>query len=52
MDKSLNLIVGHSKRDESAKPGSFTALSANCDQRQSRTTAASDSRGALMGATS
>lgn len=43
MDRSLKLIVGHSNRDESDRPGSLSAHSANCLQLQSRTRAASDS---------
>lgn len=46
----MSLIVGHLKRDESAKLGFLPAHSANCGQSQTR--ALSDSDGAPTSSTS
>lgn len=46
MDRILRTIVGHLKHDESDRPWSPFAHSARREQRQNRTGAATDSRGA------
>lgn len=43
VDKSLALIVEHSKRDDLARPRSLSAHYGNCEQQQSLTRAMSDS---------
>lgn len=47
MNRTLSLIVGYSKRGEPARPGSYSAHSANCDP-QSLTMAAFDSESGPM----
>lgn len=49
IDRSLSLIVGYSKRDVSVRLGSSTAYSANREERQVRTMAASDGGGGGRG---